>query len=140
MRVKTLGLMLLTISSVSCRAQDSAVQQQVLDANRSWFEAFVRGDANAMDNLETDDFVFIQDGMLVDKADQLAGIRKRGEPLKQTHTIELHKLATTGDVVVATGFNIVRGEETGRAAFSEVWIREGGRWRVKQAHYSTLRP
>jgi ketosteroid isomerase-like protein len=141
MRFRVLGLILVMVGSVSCRAQNSTVQQEVLDANRSWFDAFVRGDANQMDSMETEDFVFIQDGLLLDKADQIAGVRKFAGQLKQTHTIELHKLATAGDAVIATGFNIVNSEnETQRAAFTEVWVRDGGRWRIKQGHYSTMRP
>ena len=114
------------------------VEKKILDANKVWFDAYIQGDADAMDQMETDDFVFIQDGRLVDKAEQLASIRQRETVLDRTHVVELHKITTAGDAVVVTGFNT--GTSAGqdfRLAFSEVWVREGDSWRVKLAHYST---
>lgn len=138
-----LRMILVVCAVVTCGvgAQGPSVRQQIEAANKAWFDAFVKGDIKTMDQMETDDFVFIQDGEITDKAEQIGGLRKReGKPLQQTHTVEFHKVAVSGNVAVATGFNTARDQkESTKAAFSEVWVRDGNRWRVRLAHYSTLK-
>jgi ketosteroid isomerase-like protein len=140
MRVAATALLLAGLGAFVA-AQSTADQRAVLDANKAWFDAFVRGDADAMDKIETADFVFIQDGLIEDKAQQLADIRKRaGRPLEQTHRVDLHRFARSGNVAIVTGHNVITtATDSGRVAFSEVWVRDGSLWRVAQAHYSAAR-
>ena len=100
----------------------------------------MKGDVAILEQMETDDVVFIQDGLLVDKQAQISGLRKRaGKPLNQTNTVDVHKAAIEGNAVVLTGFNTVQsGKDSEKAAFTEMWVRSGNTWRIKAAHYSSV--
>ena len=139
MRLAALILLSAAARAAVTSSHEQDVEREILDANKMWFDAYIHGDADAMDQIETDDFVIIQDGRLVDKAEQLARIRQREGVLDQSHEVELHQIAPAGDAVVVTGFsNGTSGGQEFRLAFSEVWVREGDSWRVKLAHYSTV--
>ena len=154
-------LLMVLSAAGSAFGQDRVLMNEVLAANRQWFEAFVRSDADAMDRAETDDFVIIQDGRIVPKAEQLAHIRARdGRHLHRTFrlsdvAVQVHRSGSLSiaqrtipqvrspslDVVVLTGVRLDRSTRldlNSRAAFSEVWVRHDGRWRVSLAHYSTM--
>ena len=94
-----------------------------------------------MDKIETPEFVMIQDGQLMDKAQQLAGIRKRsGKALDQSHSVEVHKFVLNGNVAVLTGYNVVKAPTASdRVTFTEVWVRDGSQWQVAQGHYSSTK-
>ena len=162
LKTPTVVVLLMALSAAgSAFGQDRALMDEVLAANRQWFEAFVHSDADAMDRAETDEFVIIQDGRIVPKAEQLAHIRARdGRHLHRTYrlsdvAVQVHRSGSLSiaqrtvpqvpspslDVVVLTGVRVdqsTRSDLTARATFSEVWVRHHGRWRVSLAHYSTM--
>ena len=108
MRLFSLTLLLSAVT-VAAVAETTDSQKQVVEANRAWFDVFVKVDVARLEQMETDDFVFIQDGQLVDKSTQVQGLRKRaGKPLEQTHTVDVHKAVVDGNIVVLTGFNTIR--------------------------------
>jgi uncharacterized protein (TIGR02246 family) len=91
-------------------ADQKSVEEAVRTANKQWFDAWVRQDADTLDKLEAEDFIFIQDGFMPSggKSAQLARVRKAAKPLPQTHTVEVEKLVTDGDdVAVMVGYNTI---------------------------------
>ena len=135
---------LLTISIICLMclvpsAQETTARQQILAANKAWWDAFSRGDADRMATIETDDFSMINDGVPTDKS-RLAGIRGRA-PLDRTQTLDVQKFEDYGSVATMSGFLIITpaGLPQGKTAFSEVWVRQGTVWRIKSAHYSRTR-
>ena len=129
--------------SVAALAQSAVPEKEIVASIYAYFDAFARLDADAMAAIETDDYVFIQDGRIVDKQQQIASIRDARKKLGTTappprkYAIEVHRISRAGDRFVVTGTNTVTAEGTAfKAAFTEVWLQQGGRWRVQHGHYS----
>jgi uncharacterized protein (TIGR02246 family) len=112
------------------------IQQQILAAEKQWFDAFYKGDAEGVAKMKTEDFVFIQQGRITDKVEQTARNRTRG-PVPQTRQTTVHRLFLHGDTAVLLGTEAVRqGDESARVHFTQVWVRRDGRWLIQHAHYS----
>jgi len=133
------GAILLTLSAQAADAQGSAVEAEILAAGKAWLAALDRGDADAMDRMETDDFVFAQDGRLANKPEQIASIRNgRAPAVAPSRSVTVNSLSVQGDVAVMTGTRTVgTGGLSIDAAFTEVWVRTTDGWSIKAAHYST---
>jgi ketosteroid isomerase-like protein len=136
------GAILLTLSAQAAEAQGSAVEAEILAAGEAWLAALDRADADAMDRMETNDFVFVQDGFLVNKPEQIGSIRnlrnRPALPVTPTRSVKVNSLSVEGDVAVMTGTRTIEmGGSSFETAFTEVWVRTSEGWLVKAAHYST---
>lgn len=141
---KTSGLaisvILLTLSAHTAYAQRDSIEAEILAAGEAWLAALDRRDAQAMDQMETEDFVFVQDGLLVNKPEQIAMLRSTQvpSPATPTRSVKVNSLSLEGDVAVMTGTRTVgMGGISIDAVFTEVWARANEEWLIKAAHYST---
>lgn len=124
-----------------------AIQQQVHDASQRWFESVAKGDAAALRELETEDFMSIQllpQGLTVTgKPAQLQALQAGG-PRALTVSRELSsvKVRTYGNVAVLTAVATFRGADAtgktigGQAMTSEIWVNAAGQWRI--AHFQPM--
>jgi len=140
------AIVLFGVTMTSTAQQNTAApEQEIRSAIQSYFEALNRLDADALDHIETDDYIFIQDGFILDKKTQIAMLReaKKQKPgnLNQKSEGTLHRILNAGDRYIVTGRNKVSDvTDVLDAAFTEVWVRQAGQWRLQHAHYSTSRP
>jgi ketosteroid isomerase-like protein len=126
------------ICAGTARAQQD-VQQQILAAEKSWFEAFLRGDASTVAKMETDDFVAIQDGQMADKPQQTASIQQR-RPIQQNRNSDVIRLMQNGDTAVLIKRDTVTvGSDSERQLVSEVWVRNNGSWKIAHFHVSAIK-
>jgi len=101
----------------------STAEEQILAADRQWFDAYYRGDQAAMGRLTTTGFALADARGAAQKA-------RPGSPphrVLQDVRVDVH-----GDGAVLSGRMIERGGE-GReheSFLSEVWVRREGRWRL----------
>jgi len=153
--VFTLGLVMLGGSMVpqaQTRATDpakSAVDQEVTSASNRWYDAISRGDVTALEAVETDDFLTFQQlpqGLtVISKKAQLEALRKSnpGSRLSVERTLEGVMVRQYGTAAVLTAVATFRGKDAKGAPIvaknvvTEVWVREGGRWRV--GHFQSMR-
>ena len=95
-----------------------------------------------MDRMETDDFAFVQDGLVATKAQQMASLKAPGrKPNCLKLDLSLGKRGFVADSAVLTGTMTVIGEDGKpvKGAFTHLPRRSGTEWRLQHSHYSTER-
>ncbi|MGE3843795.1 MAG: nuclear transport factor 2 family protein, partial [Vicinamibacterales bacterium] len=126
--------------SARIAAQAGEITKTLQQRYSDWMNAFRRGDGATMDKMEADGLVLVfQDGEIWSKErSRVEELKGRG-PLPVTHTLEEVRVRTNGDVAIVTGVqNDVSTKDGGksRTAFTSVWKREAGDWKVWSAHWS----
>ena len=107
-------------------------------------DTFGQLDVARVDRLETEDFVFVQDGIVLTKAQHLASLKASGRKpgdLKFDISVKSEHMWMVADSAVMTGVVTITaadGKPT-RYAFADVMRRRGRDWRIQHSHYSTER-
>lgn len=151
-RAATVAVLWLVAVSV-CTAQPQPapapnVEKQVIQTSNEWFAALMAGDIEALDRLQTDDFLTVQEGPgvvgVVDKAQQMENLRKVGDNRPRfERTLAAVKVRQYGNVAILTGLATFRRPGPRQRAIvnqsvvTEVWVTDSGRWRL--AHFQTAR-
>jgi ketosteroid isomerase-like protein len=130
----------------------SPEDRRLLDLSREWFEAVVRRDAAAVERLETDDFMSIQQigqGVAVTtKRGQLEAFRKNTSPppvVERTLTgITIRRYGSVAILTAATTIKTTSGpagaSAGGRAMTTEVWVNADGSWRLAHSDLTPVPP
>jgi ketosteroid isomerase-like protein len=107
----------------------------LLRANREYDEALVRGDAEALERIYADEFVYTTfDGEVRDKSRQLAFTRSGDLKLESGRSDDV-RVRVYGNAAVMTGRFTARGQFRGeridvRERYTAVWVKSRGRWRL----------
>ena len=133
----------------SARAQSrstASIDQQVIQASQEWFDALNRGDVEVLERVELNDFLAIQQSpqgiAVASKNDQIAGVRKSTNRVKVARELAETQVRKYGNVAILTGVATYRGTTSAgrslnsQAFTSEVWVNEGGKWRL--AHFQPM--
>jgi len=111
------------------------VEQQLLTANKAYDIALVKGDADALDRLYAEEFVYTTfDGKVRDKAQQLSFTRSGDLRLVSGQSDDV-KIHVYGNTAVMTGRFTAKGKFRGkdldiRERYTAVWVRKAGRWQL----------
>jgi ketosteroid isomerase-like protein len=122
-------------------AKISPLEREILDAGNAWVDAVTRGDLVALRQLETADFLMIQE------TKQGVAIVTRGKEKKTSQpssaqrpkverTLDRVRIRQYGDVVVLTAVATYRSRsgsgrvESNQAVISEIWVKQDGAWRL----------
>jgi ketosteroid isomerase-like protein len=128
------------------KAGQSKDEQELLKTRSEWYDAYFRGDTATLERIETSDFVVISDRTVENKRTytgiQNAVKANRWMP-KGTTKVDDDDLRVRlqGDfaAISGRGWNKVPGvfekPPQNRIAFTEIWVRRDGRWRVMHLHY-----
>ncbi len=128
-----------TVSAQSANAPAkalSALEQTLLDAEKSFVEAAKKGDIAYFKRTLTDDFSFVQfDGQLYDRQDMLDQFSDGGVNLLPYDM----KVVTAGEGVAIVTYNVVlrvpaaedQGPPPRYQHFSTVWVKQGDVWKMK---------
>ena len=140
MKRSTLFFLAALFLSGVATAQSDQVEEAILNAHNAWFAAFDRGDVDAIDRMETDDFVLVNRDRIVDKRQQLENIRTGlGGGTEMTRVTGVHSFSLIGDAAVLTGLAYSSSQAGGESfLFSEVWVQREGRWQIRLAHFSSV--
>ena len=122
------------------KAQSDEAERAVIDAHNAWFEAFDHGDLDAIDRIETDDFVLVNVDRIVGKQQQIQNIRAGfGGGIEMTRVVGVHSFSLIGNAAVVIGVGYSSSQEGGASfLFTEVWVQSNGRWQVRSAHFSPV--
>ena len=139
MLVRALGVMLVAATIVvpgQTQPGLSTVEQQVLAVDNGYWDAVNACDVDKWDALVSDDIMLLTvSGVVYDKEilrpDHFGPI----PPCIHNYTIEPLRIRVYGDTAVVNG-NFVYGG--GTAAYTRVFHRENGRWRVVLVHHSAV--
>ena len=116
-------------------ARQGRDERALLRANREYDEALVRGDAEALERIYADEFVYTTfDGEVRDKAQQIAFTRS-GELKLESGRSDDVRVRVYGNTAVMTGRFTAKGKFRGAAIdvherYTAVWVRSRGRWRL----------
>jgi hypothetical protein len=132
-RIAVITALLTPLAACSDRADD---ERTIVAGEHAWGQAFVKGDAAAIDRLLADDFRGIApDGSAYDKASMLADVR-RGPPIT-SDSVGPITVRFFGDTAVAQGSEQEIGPAPERhlasRIWTDVWIRRDSRWQIVAA-------
>jgi hypothetical protein len=130
---------------------DSTARTELVQALADFRDAFAKADAAALDRLLADDYVHTNggSGQVLDRAAWLGYVRSRRAELDSgILRIEEYRssepvIRLLGTVAVVTHEVTTAGERKGqrfrsRVQVTQMWSREGGRWRRAAFHDSPL--
>ncbi len=133
------------VGQSSSRDRDHRFKQELLKANKEYDTALVRGDADALDRLYADDFVYTTfDGSVRDKKQQLAFTRSGDLRLESGRSDDVN-IRIYGNTAVMTGRFTARGKLNGkdlsiRERYTAVWVRKNSRWRLVAEQGNEIKP
>jgi ketosteroid isomerase-like protein len=90
----------------------NSIEQEILNLEKEWFEAYQKSDADTVNRIEAEDFiVFTATGGTFTKETQILSIRNRDEARRKqmaaiTRTLEQAKVRIYENVVVVNGISV----------------------------------
>ncbi|HET7442291.1 MAG TPA: nuclear transport factor 2 family protein [Terriglobales bacterium] len=144
--MKKLALALVVLLVVGAAAQTDktskksassggSVEQQLIQAEKDWAQAIVKGDAAGVARFEADDITTTQDdGSVTTKKDDLDNL-KSGDTKYTTLDESDFKVREYGNVAVVTGSYHTKGTNKGKefeqnGRFTDTWVKRNGRWQA----------
>jgi ketosteroid isomerase-like protein len=137
MRSRVLLLASLLLALAACVSRPTTTSEEFARIEQSWIEALQSHDTAALGRLLADDFL---------DSTWCGGVRTREQVLsgppaaaRPYHSVRLEelKVRTPGrDTAIVTGVNVLESadpEDRVRIRFTDVFVREDGRWRAVSA-------
>jgi hypothetical protein len=138
-----------SVSAVVAHAQQSkstvpSAEQEIVAASDRWFDALLRNDPVALDELEGDGFMIVQHSpkgiMLLEKTAQLKSLRPVATRPPLRRELSRVKIRRYENVAILTATATLRNETSttppNQAVVTEIWVNEKGRWRI--VHFEPL--
>ena len=123
--------------------QDAQAEQEVRDMERQWRQAWLAGDAAALDRIHADDYTAIPNiGTVSTKAEVMADVRQgvfRYSRMDHSEmTVRIYGM--TGVVVGRTINEGHRGERdvSGDFRYTRIYVKRNGRWQAVLAQYTRI--
>jgi ketosteroid isomerase-like protein len=139
-----IAALLVVVSLPKAAAQIGVVFEKDLHATvEQYLVAFSTLDVATIEHMETDDFIFVQDGIVSTKAQQMASLKAPGrKPTNLKFELSFQEGWVVSDSAVLTGTMIATGEDGKpvKGAFTHLLRRTGTEWRIQHSHYSTEAP
>jgi ketosteroid isomerase-like protein len=116
------------------------VNDEILELERRYVDAWVRIDEEMIRELTTDDATWINAAGRLEGLDGSLDIARSRGALTVSEEAEL-AVRVHGDTAIVTGvWDVAAGERRGRLRFTRVWVRaDNGRWRMAAWHGSDVR-
>jgi ketosteroid isomerase-like protein len=121
--------------------QDTSAKAAILQMERDRRDAMIRGDAQALGRLLSDDYIGTgARGAVRNKAQVLAQYSS-GEVRYESIDAAALAVRLYGNVAVVTGRTSSKGKEKGKSVdsehrFTRVWVQQQGRWMLVASHSS----
>ena len=131
-----IGLVFLAIPAFALGQEAAGAEQEVREAISQYRQALIRGDADTLEQVWSDDYKFINvRGELLSKEQRLANIRSGATKLESIEGDETVSVRVYGDVALAMSRVYVTGQyggkkSTGRVRSMHVWVKRDGRWQL----------
>ena len=139
-------LLLGILATTPARAQaPEAVRAELLALEARWDSAVVRKDIAVLEQILAPSFVYIgADGSVSTRAEMLAGLRAPELEIDPFETRDV-QVRLYGETAILTGWFEQTGRVGGRpyrvrSRYTDVYVREAGRWLAVSAHSSALSP
>lgn len=136
----TLILCLLAFTTAPA-AQEKSEAAAIRSLELKWTESYKQRSVEILSSLLADDFVItIEDGSTYSKVGYISHSAEPSTHVQVAEQSDL-KVRIHGDAAIVTGAYHERGDSNGKPydyhdRFTDVWIKNGGKWQVIASHYS----
>src|SRR5687768_16807158 len=134
----TVVTLLIAASFAAAQNKMSKTEMDLIQMDKDWTAAELRGDAKAVGMYIADDFWGTQpDGTLQSRAQYMSDIKAS----KDTDVADEYVVRMYGkDVAVMTHRGTVSGEKPVQYRSTHVWVNRGGKWQIVAHHSSEIPP
>lgn len=131
-------VLVLVLSSIaSGQYKKGSVEDQLIQLDKAWTSAELKGDRKAAEALLADEFVgTTQRGEIENKAQYLAGVMPNSDMVKTDD----YKITVHGDIAIMTHRATVEGVRNMQFRSTHVWIKRNGKWLILAHHGSQISP
>jgi hypothetical protein len=133
----TIVFVLTTSSIASAQYKKGSVEDQLIQLDKAWTSAELKGDKKAAGALVADDYVgTTQRGEIETKSQYLAGVVPNSDMVKSDD----YKITLYGNTAVMTHRATVSGVRNMQFRSTHVWMKRKGKWQVVAHHGSMVAP
>jgi ketosteroid isomerase-like protein len=131
----------LTILSLPLAAQHNSDADTVHTLELKWSESYLNRQVETLSSLMADDFVItIEDGSTYGKTGYISHAAAPSLHVEVAEMTDV-RVRMHGNTAVVTGAYHERGQDNGKPyedhdRFTDVWLKNGGKWQVIASHYS----
>ena len=129
--------------SAQTPAQPKSVEQELIEIEKGWGEAYLKKDVALLDRILADDYMQTDsEGNFITRAQDLADL-KSGAYVETSGVQDNVKVRVYGDAAVVTGRSTVKAQYKGKDAsgqfqWTDTFIRRDGRWQCVASHISKI--
>ncbi len=140
-----LVVVLLAVEIVASLQVKETEEKTIRGREHEMLTAYYKGDADALAQIELEDFTVADETGEETRADQLAGIRRRKVPdMNATYSVEHENFRLLGSIALVTETLAVtvQGDskpEIERLYATEVWVKQSGEWKIEHLHFCELK-
>lgn len=140
MRTWTLCLL---AAALCCPAFGANAEQELMKIEKEMLDAALKGDVSASEKYVSDGLVWIgPNGMMSDKASLMRDM-KSGELKLESATFDEAKVRVYGEAAIVTYASTDKGtykgqDISGRTRWTDVFVRQNGRWMLVSSHGSAV--
>jgi len=114
-----------------------SVEERLVELDKAWTSAELKGDKKAAGALVADDFVgTTQRGEVQNKAQYVASVVPNSDMVKADD----YKITVYGNMAVMTHRATVQGVRNIQFRSTHVWVKRGGKWLIVAHHGSRISP
>ena len=131
-------VLVLAISSIALgQYKKGSVEDQLIQMDKAWTLAELRGDKKAAGALIADDYVgTTQRGELENKTQYLASVVPNADMVKSDD----YKVTIYGNTAIMTHRGTVEGVRNIQFRSTHIWMKRGGKWQIVAHHGSRISP
>ncbi len=127
------------VPSLSVAADQGPAEQEIMQLERNWCSAVVKNDVEALAAILSDDLTDVSyKGKVASKAQDLADAKTEKTTVCEA---DMMQVRIYGDAAVVVGRDTVKSTAfTGRARFTDTFVRRDGRWRCVSTQATEIKP
>ena len=131
-------VLMLAMSSIAVgQYKQGSVEDQLIQLDKAWTSAELKGDKKAAEALLADDYIgTTQRGEIENKAQYLASVMPNSDMVKADD----YKITIHGDIAIMTHRATVQGVRNMQFRSTHVWIKRNGKWLLLAHHGSQVSP
>ena len=132
------AILLLTLSSIAvAQYKKGSVEDQLIQLDKAWTFAELKGDKTAAGALVADDYVgTTQQGQAENKAQYLASVTPNSDMVKSDD----YKVTVYGNTAIMTHRGTVEGVRNIQFRSTHIWMKRTGKWQIVAHHGSRILP
>ena len=128
----------LGISSIAFgQYKKDSVEDQLIQLDKAWTSAELKGDKKSVEALIADDYVgTTQRGEIENKTQYLASVTPNADMVKADD----YKITIHGNIAIMTHRSTVQGVRNIQFRSTHIWMKRSGKWLIVAHHGSQISP